>query len=328
MPSAWRRATASRAGSVLSRRAGSIRRAAVAAGIVSEHAELWVPGSLSALSFLGWLPFLLAVVTLPSVGDLGFFVSAVALSPSFPINAALLAGAVGLTAVGASVLAAMGEAILLRSVNLLQGLHPGGRSLDEDAARLWLIQLVAALPGLAAAIALLVAAASAAPGEYQSPDLNGGPFLLRLARDVWPFLVALVLAVLTGQAFGAAAQRASINAPDGRLASAIWAGLRGLGREPIRRIAIAAATDLALTGWLVATWALLRVLWTPIGRALGTGTLLSPTTGLLLIGFVAIWLCLVAAGGAMHAWSSTWWSLEVDASRGAAGQEVGARPWT
>jgi hypothetical protein len=218
--------------------------------------------------------------------------------------------------------------MLLRGINRLRGLEPGGRSVDEDAARLWLIQLVAALPALAVVIALLVAAGGAAPGEYQSPDLNGGPFLLRLARDVWPFFVALVLALLVGQGFGAGAQRASIAAPEGRLSGALLAGLRGLGREPIRRIAIAFATDLALTAWLVATWALLRVLWSPIGRALGNGALLSPATGLLLIGFVAIWLCLIAAGGALHAWSSTWWSLAVDASPDAAGQEGGAGPWT
>ena len=29
---------------------------------------------------------------------------------------------------------------------------------------------------------------------------------------------------------------------------------------------------------------------------------------LLLVGFVAIWLCLVLAGGALHAWSAATWS--------------------
>jgi len=33
---------------------------------------------------------------------------------------------------------------------------------------------------------------------------------------------------------------------------------------------------------------------------------------LLLVGFVAIWLCLVAAGGALHGWAATWWSLELE----------------
>ena len=33
-------------------------------------------------------------------------------------------------------------------------------------------------------------------------------------------------------------------------------------------------------------------------------------TLLLLVGFVAIWLCLLLGAGALHAWASAWWSLE------------------
>jgi hypothetical protein len=29
------------------------------------------------------------------------------------------------------------------------------------------------------------------------------------------------------------------------------------------------------------------------------------------VGFTAIWLCLLAAGGALQAWISTWWSIEL-----------------
>src|SRR5439155_339034 len=89
--------------------------------------------------------------------------------------------------------------------------------------------------------------------------------------------------------------------------------VRGLARPPsppLRRIAIAVGTDAALGAWLVVSWALLRVLWTPIGRQADDGALLTPASAALLVGFVAIWLCLVAGGGVLHAWSSTWWSLE------------------
>ena len=36
---------------------------------------------------------------------------------------------------------------------------------------------------------------------------------------------------------------------------------------------------------------------------------------LLLVGFVAIWLCLVLAGGAVHTFVAAWWSLELGAGK-------------
>ena len=53
---------------------------------------------------------------------------------------------------------------------------------------------------------------------------------------------------------------------------------------------------------------LLGVLWAPIGAQLAVGGGFDIATGLLLLGFVAIWLCLVFAGGALHAWSAATWS--------------------
>ena len=69
------------------------------------------------------------------------------------------------------------------------------RSIDEAAARAWVIRIVASLPALAAAVAVLAVVSGVAPGEYQSPDLGQGPFLVRLARDVWPLLVLEVAKV-------------------------------------------------------------------------------------------------------------------------------------
>jgi hypothetical protein len=61
---------------------------------------------------------------------------------------------------------------------------------------------------------------------------------------------------------------------------------------------------------------LLGVLWAPIGAQLAAGGGFDVATGLLLVGFVAIWLCLVMAGGAIHAWSAATWSqlVATDAS--------------
>ncbi|MDP9273166.1 MAG: hypothetical protein M3O93_06515 [Chloroflexota bacterium] len=290
---------------------GFMQTGRAAAGLASERVELWAPGALASLAFAGWLPFVLAIVTLPTVGDLGFLGTSIGISPNFPWNVILLAIAAGLTLVAASVAVATGEAALQRGIDRATGRASSSRSLDDESARLWVVQLVAALPALVVIIATLLVGSSVAQSEYQSPDI-GGPFAFRLARDLWPLLAALVACVILGQAFGGSAQRAA-RGPDARpLSAALAQGLRAVIRHPLRTLLVTLVSDLALVVWLVLSWALLHVLWAPIGRAVGRGALLESGTALLLVGFVAIWLCLVAAGGALHAWSSSWWSLDLD----------------
>ena len=74
---------------------------------------------------------------------------------------------------------------------------------------------------------------------------------------------------------------------------------------------------------VVVTTALLSVLWMPIGDALATGRLATPETLLLLLGFVAIWLGLLLAAGAVQVAVSAWWAIE-QARRGrrAAGRDL------
>jgi hypothetical protein len=297
-----------------------------AARVASDHAELWLPAALATVSAVGWLPFVLAVVAFPGDGDLAFFASSIVLSPSFPLNVVPPIGALILLALSASVLSATGEAVLLRTINRMSGIAPGARSIDDEAARIWLIRLLAFLPALAVAIVLIAVVAGIAPGEYQSPEFGRGPLLIRLARDVWPLLALEAAVIVIGGAFAAGAVRASLGGEHVGVRRAVAAGFRELVRRPLRRIAIAAAIDLAFVAWLVATWALLRVLWTPIGRQAGEGALLTPGSVALLVGFVAIWLCLVAGGGALHAWSSTWWSLEEAPETGRRGED--GDPWT
>jgi membrane protein implicated in regulation of membrane protease activity len=61
----------------------------------------------------------------------------------------------------------------------------------------------------------------------------------------------------------------------------------------------------------VLSFALLRILWTPIGAAIDGGRLATPDTLLLLLGFVAIWLALLLAAGAVHVAMSAWWAMEL-----------------
>jgi hypothetical protein len=65
-----------------------------------------------------------------------------------------------------------------------------------------------------------------------------------------------------------------------------------------------AAAALVSIGYLVLSGLLLTVLWEPIGVGLASGAGIGLPAALLLVGFVAIWLCLVLAGGVVHAWAS------------------------
>jgi hypothetical protein len=285
---------------------GNARRAA---DVAASQPQLWVAGALAALAFLGWLPFLLAIAPIPTVADLAFFVSSLWLAPSFPMNAIVLGSAAALVVVAASVMVATCEAAVVRATVDLDARRGMQRALDDDASRAWLVQLIAALPCLAALVATGLAIAGVAPAEYQSPDL-GTPLVLRILLDVWPWLAAALVLALLGQAFASAAQRASIVGRRG-LAGAIAAGALDLVRHPIRRALTALVTAFALAAWLVISWALLHVLWAPLGRSIAQGALLENGSPFLLAGFVATWLCLVAASGVLAAWASAWWSLEV-----------------
>ncbi|HEX5397348.1 MAG TPA: hypothetical protein VFX74_09725, partial [Candidatus Limnocylindria bacterium] len=183
-----------------------------------------------------------------------------------------------------------------------------------DSARLWLIQLVAALPAVAAAVVVVAGIAAVAPGEYQSPDI-GGPLGLRIARDVAPFAVLLLVAVVAGQAFGAAATRRALHAPRLSVAGVLAAAVRDVLRHAWHLAILAVVTLLALVAALAITYLLLRILWAPIGVQLGQGQLGGPQTLLLLVGFVAVWLCLLIGIGALHAWASAWWMLELEQGR-------------
>ncbi len=301
-----------------------LRSAAAAAQIAGERPDLWIPGALASLAFLAWLPFILAVVPLPSAADIAFLGADLYTSARWPLNAVQLVALIAAAVVGASVLISLGEASLLRR------LHPrtARRSLSDDAGRLWLIQVVAALPAVAAAAVVLAGIAAVAPGEYQSPDI-GGPLGVRIARDIAPFAVALLVAVLAGQAFGAAATRRAMQDPPLGVAGALAAAARDVLQRGGRLAILAVVTLLAYLVSLTIAFLLLRLLWSPIGVQLAPGQLGGPQTLLLLVGFVAIWLCLLIGVGALHAWASAWWMLELEHGRqqpmepSARGQEIG-----
>jgi len=287
-------------------RAAWLRSAGLAARVAADRGDLWLPGTLGALTYLAWLPLVVTVAEVPRTSDLAFLGAALLSSELFPLNVLLIAvlGALGILL--ACLLAALAETALLRAA----GLGTPGRSVTQELEMALSVMLVAVLPAVAVGAALISAVAAVGPAEFGAPDL-GVPLVLRIALRVAPLLAAVVLLSWLGQAFGAVALRRVIGPAALPLGRALRAALLDLAHHPLRRLGLALSSflaDLLAVGLAVA---LLRVVWAPIGVELGAGQLVTPAALLLLVGFVAIWLAVILSFGALHVWVSTWWSLEV-----------------
>jgi hypothetical protein len=279
----------------------SLRNAEAAAVEAGDDSRRWLPGALAALAFLGWLPFVLVVVPLPSAGDLAFLGADLYTRPLTAVGLVLVVASVIALA---GLLAALGAVVVLRHEGVAQRVGVPGLG-----GRVWGVQLLASIPCLAAAAALVAGLAVVAPGEYQSPNI-GGPVEWRIARDLVPLIALLVLAVLVGQLFGGAVTR---RVARGRsIGCALSDALGDLRHRPLRGAAVALLTMLVQLIGLAASFALLRILWAPIRLQLANGLISSPPTVLLLVGFVAIWLCLLIAAGVVFAWASAWWTKELE----------------
>ena len=269
----------------------STTRAAVQ---VADRPGLWLPGALAWTVTVGWLALAVGVVRPPSTAGLTFAGAGIVTSGAWPWNAvALGAAALGIALVAFG-LAAAGEASLVI----------GPRASARDVARVLLLGMVCAAPTLLSVLALAIAIAIVGPLEFNAPDRQVGP-LLRTVGRLAPLLAAIAAAASAGAAFHAAAIRAV--AEGHTVIDALRRSpplLAGAGTSALSQ---AAALLLARLGYLALSATLLRVLWAPIGDRLAVGGM-DPAAALLLVGFVAIWLCLVLGGGALHAWGSVSWT--------------------
>ena len=267
-----------------------LNAAASSAQFVSERPALWLPGALAWVASVGWIPLLVAVAHPPSDAELTFLGARIVTSGAWPWNAVLIGVLATAVVVVAFALVAVANAALL-------GLVDGRPPMAGTAGRLLGIALIAAIPGTIIFVVLLAVAASVAPGAFNAPEDRGGP-VLRTIVGVAPVIVGLAIAIVLGAAFAAVAARTR--------------GIRSAGR----RLALVGGAGwaqvvlgtLVHAAFLVLAALLLGVLWAPIGGELGIGGGIDIATALLLVGFVAIWLCLVLAGGALHAWSAATWS--------------------
>lgn len=274
--------------------------------LVAERPGLWLPGALAWIASVGWIPFVVAVARPPSVAELTFLGARIVTSGAWPWNAVLIGAACVALVMLAVATTAAANAVLIA---LLARRVPSSR----DVRRILSVNLVVALPGALATLVVLVALVSIAPREFNAPDPAGGP-VLRTTLRLAPYLLLLVLTAAVGAALAAVAGRLAV---DGRhdLADALRSAPGITLRAAVAAHALVAF--LAQLAFLGLGTLLLGVLWAPIGAQLTAGSGFDVATGLLLVGFVAIWLCLVLTGGALHAWSAATWSLLVatDASR-------------
>jgi hypothetical protein len=282
-----------------------LHRAALAAQLAGDRADLWPAGALAWLAYVGWLPLILVVAD-PDPNGLAAFGVSIYTSGAFPANVIALALAVLAGFAILCLLAAMAEVALQRTATSLHGRPPFARA----TLTAFSVILVSALPAAVAVGLLLRRLMAVAPDEFQSPDITT-PVLVRLALDLLPYLLALLLVLLLVQAFGAIALRRAQAEPGVALTSILAATAGDLLRRPWSRLAVAASALLLDLVAAIVSFGLLRILWAPIGAALEGGRLASPDTLLLLLGFVAIWLTLLLAAGAVHVAISAWWAMEL-----------------
>jgi hypothetical protein len=269
----------------------------VAAARVADRASLWVPGALAWLATAGWLAFALAVIEPPSASDLTFLGARIYSSGDWPWNAVLIGVAAVFVVAVAFVLVAAAEATLLWAA--------GGRPSAGAVLRLVAIAAVVCVPVVLALGALGLGLAVVVPREFTSPDA-GADALVRTASRVVPQLAAVGLTWTLAAALHAAAARRLVSRNRGAV-DALRASPRSLWRAGAAALVQALAVPVLRLAYLVFVLALLGVLWGPIRVRLAMGGI-DAAGMLLLVGFVAIWLCLVLGGGALHAWGSMTWT--------------------
>lgn len=271
-----------------------------AADVVAADPGLWLPGALAWCLTLGWAPLLLAVAPPPSVADLTFLGAGIYTSGAWPWNAILLGVGALLVVIAVVVLTALSEVLLATRAR-----RPPAAG---DVARVAALGTVTAVPAVAAILIGGTAFLLVAMDEFTSPG-SGDPLLRTLGR-LAPFGIAIVLAWVVGATVHAAATRAVVLGREG----VVGALRRAPGR--VRRasgpaLVSAVATIGAKALFLAVATLLLTVLWASIAARLAVAGI-DPALVPLLVGFVAIWLCLVIAGGALQAWASLTWTIVLD----------------
>ena len=265
-----------------------------AAAIVADRPALWLPGALAWVVGIGWLALVIGVARAPNTAGLTFLGAGIFASGAWPWNAVAIGVGALLVTLAAMALAAAAEAALLR----------GRRATAVGVRRLFVLGVICAAPVAAALLLTATVAVMVARAEFNAPGETMDP-VARTALGVAPLLLVTIVAAVAGGAVHAAAVRHAVEGAP--IEASFRRGLRDLRVAGRRAVAHASALLIIRVAYLAIAAVLLRVLWAPIGERLKLAGLTS-ADALLLVGFVAIWLCLVLAGGALHAWGSSTWS--------------------
>ena len=282
--------------------------ATTASRLISDRPQLWVSGGLAWAASVGPFVLLAAVVSAPAVSELSSLGARAYVSSAWPWNVVALG-----VVLGVLLLLALGL-VALADVALLGGEGHGADG-GTTVLRSFAVTLVGALPALATVAATLVALAGVARDEFISPDTSVGGPLLRTAVRVSPLLALLVIAAMLGGTYATAARVLVVRHGAG-VRHALARAPRLLAAAGPSTIAQLFVTFIAWVAYMAIAIVLLRVLWDPIGLQLADGAGFGPAQGALLVGFVAIWLCLVLGGGALHAWASVSWARILSGTAG------------
>jgi hypothetical protein len=272
-----------------------VRDGLAAARTAADQTELWIPGAIVSFAFAGWVVFLAVVAAPADENDVLFLGIRLAASPWWPWNLVALVAAI-LSGIGTMLLAiAFGE------VALQKGLSERRR--DEIPASVPRVMAALGLPGgavLVVAAGLVWVASPAFTEAFTQPDRTA-PYLLRVAAAAFPALLALAAAVVAAQAVGAVAVRRP------------WrVALVTLRRRAHRLVPQAAVTMALFLAAQLTTLMVLDALWRPLSERLAAGGLSEPSTPILLLGFVWIWLVLVILAGVIQVWIAAWWNRELE----------------
>ena len=272
--------------------------ASVAARIVADRPALWLSGGLGWAATAAPVALLVAVVPAPRMSDLTFIGSRAFSSSAWPWNLVALGVLGGLLVLLALALVTLSEAGLRRDTAALAPANLG---------RSFAATLISALPALVVAAGVALLASVIAPDEFVAPEPGPGGPLFGTLLALAPLLALLLVTAVAGGAYATAARVAVANHGAGVGRALVLAGPL-LRRAGVAGVVQAATSSAARLAYLAGAILLLGVLWAPIGAELAAGAQFDAPLGALLVGFVAVWLCLVLGGGALHAWGSIAWT--------------------
>jgi hypothetical protein len=267
--------------------------------VVAGRPATWLPGAVAWTVTVGWLAFVIGVIEPPTTAELTFLGARIFTSGAWPWNAIGIGASLAAAVAAAFGVFALAETVLLR----------GRVGTGPELARVVAIGLVCATPALIMALVVVLGIGTLAPVEFNSPDATVGP-VVRLLGRLAPFLIGLAVLAMAGAAIHAPAVRRTLQ---GRQVSAALREAPGrLGRSGLGALVQPIAVLVVRLAYIGLAATLVRALWAPIGERLASDGI-DLAASLLLLGFVAIWLCLVLGGGALHACGSLSWTRVLEA---------------